>query len=662
MDWREAEREYTDEVIGETTIPVLFFDAVERHASRDAQMYKGGIYNRSVTPDIIPEPPAGEYGALTYAETGEIVRRLAAGFRDLGVGPDDRVGIYASTRIEWMQSDFAIQAAEGVVTTVYTESSAPQVQYLLDDNDAMGVVVEDQDLLETVLTVEDDLTLDFIAVMDAIDDEYAARDDIHTLADIHARGDEVYDEGEFQSWLDNREWTDLCSLVYTSGTTGDPKGVELTHKNWRTALNQLRKRIGPRPDKPDDIPVMDAGMTAFAFLPLAHAFERINHFSELSIGMTVAYAESPDTVGDDIKQIGPDSAASVPRVYERIYNQMREDASESPVKKRIFEWAVATAEDYVDTDDPGFILETKLSIADRLVFSQVREALGGNIQMFVSGGGSLSKDLAKLYQAMGLKILEGYGLTETAPALTLTPPEEIRIGKMGVALSDIALKLDPDVVADETKDGVDGDVGELLAKGPNVFSRYWNKPEKTEAAFTDDGYFRTGDIVSRDEDGFYEFVDRRKNLIVLDTGKNVAPEPIEDEFSTSARVDQIMVIGDNEKFIGALVKPNFEELWDWFDDEDITLPHDPDAVIDDDRVHAWIAEEVDRVNETLAHHQTIKEFRLVPEEWTADNDLLTPSMKKKRRNIRDAYEAEINDIYGHTPTDTDAETEPVTTD
>ena len=658
MDWRAVEREYTDEVIGETTIPELFFDSVARNGSRDAQMYKGGVYDRSLTGDVVPAPPAGEYGALTYEETGDIVRYLATGFRELGVGPDDRVGIYANTRMEWSQTDYAIQSAEGVVTTVYTESSAPKVQYLLDDNDAMGCVVENEDLLETLLSVEDDLELEFVVVIDEVSERYADREDIHTLADVYELGADNHDEETFQSWLENREWTDLCSLVYTSGTTGDPKGVELTHKNWRTCFNQLRKRIGPRPDKDEDIPVMEAGMTALSFLPLAHAFERINHFHELGIGMTVAYAENPDTVGDDLQQVGPDAAASVPRVYERIYNQMREQASESPVKKRIFEWAVDTAQTYDDADDPGVVLETKLKIADKLVFSQVREALGGNVQLFVSGGGSLSEDLAKLYRAMGLTILEGYGLTETAPALTTNPPEDIRVGTMGIALCDVDLKLDPDVVSEETKASEKGEVGELLAKGPNVFEAYWNKPDKTEAAFTDDGYFRTGDIVSIDGDGYVRFVDRRKNLIVLDTGKNVAPEPIEDEFATSARVDQIMVVGDDRKFIGAVIAPNFEELWEWADEEDIDLPDDPAAAVADDRVHEWVAEEVDRVNEVLSSHETIKEFRLVPEEWTADNDLLTPSMKKKRRNIRAAYEEAIEDIYGDDTEEQQAEAAP----
>ncbi len=649
MDWRQAEREYDDEIIGESTIPELVLDAADRWPDTVAQRYKGGVYDRTMSEEVFPEAPHGEYVGITYAEMADVVRTLAAGFRELGVGADDRVGIYSDSRMEWAHADVALQAAGGVVTTVYTESAAPQVEYLLGDPGAMGVVVENRELLDVLDEVRENLVdLEFVV---AIDDpgSHGDRDDVYTLAEVHELGVEAFDEETFRSWLDEREWTELSSLVYTSGTTGDPKGVELTHENWRTAINQVRKRLGPRPDKGPDVPTLEHGKTALSFLPLAHAFERFNHFNQLGTGMTIAYAESPDTISDDIQKVRPDSAASVPRVYERIFDQMRAQASDSSVRKRIFEWAVATGQAYDRADDPGLWLETKLAVADRLVFSQVREALGGNIEMFVSGGGSLSEDLARLYRAMGLTIVEGYGLTETAPIVSLNPPEDIRVGTMGPAFIHVETQLDDTVVAPETEAGVEGEVGELLVRGPNVTEGYWNKPDETEASFTEDGWFRTGDVVARDEDGYFRFVDRVKQLIVLDTGKNVAPEPIEDRFSTSARVDQIMVVGDDEKFIGAVVVPNFEQLRSWADDEGIDLPADPAAAIEDDRVVDWVGAEVDRVNQQLPEHERIKEFRLVTEEWTADNDLLTPSMKKKRRNIVDAYEEQIADIYGKEP-------------
>jgi long-chain acyl-CoA synthetase len=530
------------------------------------------------------------------------------------------------------------------------------VEYLLDDPGADGVVVENEALLGTLAEVEANLPLQFVVTLDEVSRDAAAalEADVHTLADVYELGDADFDRDRVERWLDRRDWTDLNSLVYTSGTTGDPKGVELTHRNWRTLLNAVRKRLGPRPDKPEDMPKFEAGKTSLAFLPLAHAFERSGHFQSLGTGVTIGYAESPDTIADDIQQVQPQLANSVPRVYERIYNGMREEASESAIGKRIFEWAVDTAQTYDDAESPGLGLRTKMAVADRLVFSSVREALGGNIELFVSGGGSLSKDLAKLYRAMGITIIEGYGLTETAPGLVFNPPENIKVGTMGPALHDVELKLDRGVVSQEQKEAAEGDVGELLAKGPNVTRGYWNKPDKTDEAFTETGWFRTGDIVARDEDDYYSFVDRRKNLIVLDTGKNIAPEPIEDEFATSARVDQLMVVGDDEKFIGAVVVPNFEQLREWADEEGVDLPDDSGAVASDERVREWVGEEIERVNERLGHHEEIKEFRLAAEEWTAENDALTPSMKKKRRVIRSRHEALIEDIYGRGEADAEA--------
>jgi long-chain acyl-CoA synthetase len=651
-DWRQVEREYTDGVVGETTIPRLFFDAVGRRTGAAAQLYKGGTYDRSLTPEVLLEPPAGDYGSLSYTEMGDVVSRLAAGFRELGVDPDDHVAIYADTRMEWAQADLAVQTAGGVVTTVYTESSPQRVEYLLDDGDAMGCVLEDEALLETVLEVTDDGDLEFLVVMDQVADAHAAREDVYTLAEVHELGDANYDVERIERWLGERDWEALSSIVYTSGTTGVPKGVELTHENWRTCLNQVRKRLAPRPDREPDVPVLRAGMTSLSFLPLAHAFERIVHYLELGSGVTIAYAESADTVAEDIQLVEPECAASVPRVYERIYGRMREQASESPIRQRIFEWAVDVATEYDDADDPGVVLSAKRAVADKLVYSQVRAALGGNVELLVSGGGSLPAELAKLYRAMGLTILEGYGLTETAPVLTLNPPEDTRPGTMGIALCDVDLALDPfpydleTVNAAET-DGVEGEaVGELLAKGPNVFDGYWKQPETTEAAFTDDGYFRTGDVVARDEDGYYTFVDRVKQLLVLDTGKNVAPEPIEDEFSTLPRVDQIMVVGDDEKFVAALVVPNFNLMESWAATEDVELPEDREARCRDDRVQEWVAEDVEAVNADLSESERVKEFRLVPTEWSQENDLLTPSLKKKRRKIRQEFEPALEDMYG----------------
>ena len=642
-DWWGAEQRFEDEVIGDGTLSELFERAVDAYEEEDAQRYKGGVYDRSLPETVVPPAPSGEYAAITYAEMGALVRRLAAGFRDLGVGDDDAVGIYANTRMEWALSDFGILAAGGVVTTVYTDSSPRQVRYLLDDPDATGVVLENADLLATLEDVEEDLDLDFVVV---IDEHESEREDVYTLADVYERGDAVFDRGTYEEWVAGREAADLASLIYTSGTTGQPKGVRLTHENFRANAYQCWARMGPRDDKDPELPVLDRNSQTISFLPLAHVFERLaGHYLMFAAGATVGYAESPDTVADDIELLEPTTGASVPRVYERIFDRMREQASESPVTARIFEWAVGVAKEYARTDDPGATLRARHAIADRLVYGTVREGLGGNVDFLVSGGGSLSKDLAELFLGMGVPIVEGYGLTETAPVVSVNPVEDIRPGTLGPPVVDEAVKIDESMVADGQFPDAEGTVGELLVDGPNVTDGYWNRPEETDDAFDDEGYFRTGDIVEQTDDGYLVYKERLKQLIVLSTGKNVAPQPIEDRFATNDRVDQVMVVGDDQKFVGALFVPNFEALQRWADREDVDLPASHAAMCEDERVREWVGEAVEDVNADLERIEKIKKFVLVPTEWTSDEDLLTPSMKKKRRNIRDAHAEAIRRIY-----------------
>ncbi|EMA58297.1 AMP-dependent synthetase/ligase [Halorubrum lipolyticum] len=685
MNWREAEREFADDVVARETLPRTFERSAERNADRLAQRYKGGIHDRSlVSAGVLSPAPKGEYADVTYAEMRAIVRRLAAGLRELGVDGDTRVALYAQTRMEWAQTDFAALAAGATVTTVYASSSPNQVRYLIEDPEATVVVAENRELLDEVLGVAGDLEheLDAVVTFDDVDatdldaslgggaggDGGLSADDVYTLAEVHALGDDAFDEDAYQSWIDAVDVGDLASLIYTSGTTGQPKGVRLTHANFRENVNQCYRRFADRPDRDPDVPGISAESTTLSFLPLAHVFERLaGHYMMFAAGATVGYAESPDTLREDFGLVRPTTTTSVPRVYEKLYDAIREQASESSVKERIFEWAVDVGKAHHEADDPGAVLDAKRAVADRLVFSSVREAIGGNVDFFISGGGSLSAELCALYHAMDLPILEGYGLTETSPVICVNPPEEPKVGTIGPPVVDTEVAIDGGVVGEAAAE-LPGDVGELLVRGPQVTDGYWNRPDATAEAFTEpdrlpddavvagtppadrDGdpaepWFHTGDIVQLRPDGYVAFRERAKQLLVLSTGKNVAPGPIEDRFAANEFVEQCVVLGDGRKFVSALIVPNFEKVAAWADARGIDLPEGRASVCRDDRVRERIQEEVDRVNEEFESYERIKQFRLVEEEFTEENDLLTPTMKKKRRNILDRFADEVEMIY-----------------
>ncbi|MFC6730992.1 long-chain fatty acid--CoA ligase [Haladaptatus sp. DYSN1] len=642
MDWRSVEREYSDEVIGETTLPVLFEESATQNADRPAQLFKGATADSSLFDTVIADAPTGEYGSLTYRQLQTIVHHLAAGFYDLGVRKGDRVGIFAHTRMEWAQCDFAILAVGGVVTTIYPDSTPRQLTYLLEDSGATGVVVENAALLEAVLETE--AALDFIVVMDRFSG-YSHRDDILSLADFHERGAQTYDPAAYQSWLDAGSLSDLASIVYTSGTTGTPKGVPLTHGNFRANINQVRRRFGPRPDK-GDLPAISADSRSLSFLPLAHVFERLGgHFFMFASGVAVAYAESTETLREDFGLVRPTVATSVPRIYERFYDAVWSQAAESAVRLRIFEWASDVARRWATTADPDLSLRLSHALADRLVYRRVRAGLGGDVEILISGGGSLSTDLAELFFGMGLPIYEGYGLTETAPVLSTNLVENPQFGTLGLPVTDVEVRIDTAIDADGLVPESGGELGELLVTGPNVFDGYWNRPEESAQVFTDDGWFRTGDIVERRPDDYLVFRGRVKELLVLSTGKNVSPGPIEDAFATSSRVEQAMVLGDDEKFVSALIVPNMAVLREWATDEGIALPADPWEACADPRVVAWIQRDVERVNRSLEAYEQIKRFTLVPEAFTEANDLLTPTLKLKRRNIVTRHADSVAAMY-----------------
>lgn len=714
MGWEAAEREFRTDAEPVETLPRAFEQTADDNGDRVAQRYKGGVYDRSLCAAGILDPaPAGEYADVSYDELRSIVRRLAAGFREIGVDAGGRVAIHSHTRAEWAHADLGILAAGGVVTTVHPSASRSRLRTLLAGTRASVVVTENRSTLEAVGSVSDDLDhgIEAIVVVDDDADVLPGSDhddadrfpgsdhdgpDVYTLGALHDVGDDAFERSRYESWLDAVDPDDLASVVYTSGTTGAPKGVRLTHANLRTNVRQCRARLADRPDRPADVPGIGPESTTLSFLPLSHVFERLaGQYVPLASGATVAYAESPDTLREDFALVRPTMMTGVPRVYEKLYEAARETAADSPGGERIFEWAIAVGRDHHEATDPGIVLEAKRAIADRLVFSSVREAVGGNMELLIAGGGSLSAELCAAYHAMELPILEGYGLTETSPVVSVNPPEAPAVGTIGPPLVDteVAIVDRDDVDVEHVARGdagktnndaanvdgepadpgdVDGEpadaVGELLVRGPQVTEGYWNRPDATEEAFLDpdrlpddavvagtppaerngdpdEPWFRTGDIVKRRPDGYLAFVERAKQLIVLSTGRSVAPTPIENRFVTNEFIDQCVVLGDDRRFVSALFVPNVDRVLDWAATEGIDLPSDRAAICRDDRVHRRIHEVVDRVNEEFEPHERIKRFRLVDEAFSTENDLLTLTMKTKRRNVRDRFGDEIAAIY-----------------
>ena len=650
MDWRDAEAAAEGPAPEADTVARLFETAAARHADGVAQRYTGGTHRRSlVTEDAVAAAPDGAFADLTYAEMRDVVRALAAGFRDLGVAAGDPVALAAHTRMEWAHADLAVLSAGGVVTTVYPRSSTARIGYLLSNSAATGVVVEDADLLARVLTVEDELSLDFVVVVDDVPDGSGMagtvrdREDVLTLGAVYRRGVDAFEAGRDESWPDARRPDDVATVVYTSGTTGTPKGVELTHRNLLANVDGTYRRFGPRAEGGRGLVGPEA--TTLSFLPLAHVFERLaGHFLMFASGATVAYAESPDSLQEDFPRARPTVGTVVPRVCERLYEASLAEASSTPFGERLFEWAADVARRVGRADDPGPRLAAQHAVADRLVYRRVRAALGGRAEALISGGGSLSPDLCALYHGMGLPVIEGYGLTETSPVVTANPPDAPEIGTIGPPLPGVSVRVDGDAVAGITPEH-GGEVGELLVSGANVFVGYHGRPDATAAAFTDDGWFRTGDAVEQRPDGYLVFRERIREMLTLSTGKQVPPGPLENALVDDPLIEQCMVVGDGRKFVGALVVPNAAAVRAWAAESSIDLSEDDRRLVDDERVRDRIETAVDRVNEGFEPHERIKRFTLVPTPFSEANDLLTPTMKKRRGAILDRHGSAVASLY-----------------
>ena len=546
------------------------------------------------------------------------VRALAQAFLSWGAKKGDRIAIISENRWEWAVTDFASLAIGAANVPIYPTLTGEQVAALIKDAGCRIAVVSTRQQFDKLNAVRTHTDLERIVMMDAAAPAEGAITLSSILADADARGSER--DPVFDALVRSVEPKDICTLIYTSGTTGEPKGVVLTHGN--IAANQNFAAVDFN---------FNASDSCISFLPLSHITARALDYVMYMSGAQVAYCSQFDKLPIAMKEIKPTVLVGVPRVYEKIRQAVEQKSAQSPVKKRILAWAIHLGAAHIDTVYSGRQPGSPLwKLASKLVYSKVREAFGGRVRVFVSGGAPLGIDTAQWFASAGIALWEGYGLTETSPVIALNTPAHHRMGSVGKQLPNVELKLAAD--------------GELLTRGPAVFSGYWQKPAATAECMDGEGWFSTGDIAHFDKDGFLYITDRKKELLKTSGGKMVAPQPIENKLKNNVLVAQAALVGDKHKFISALIAPNFAALEDWARHHGVEAGNRA-ALVADSRVVALYGDIVREVNSSLANFESLKRFRVVADEWTQESGELTPSMKLKRRVITTRYAAEIAALY-----------------
>ena len=560
----------------------------------------------------------GQWQPISSDQIYQRVRALAQALLAWGAQKGDRIALIGENRWEWAVTDFATLAIGTVNVPIYPTLTGEQIAVLVQDAGCRIAVVSTRQMFDKLNAVRDKTQLERILIMDSAAPPEGAIAFSEVLAGADERGTER--DPIFDALVRSSEPKDLATLIYTSGTTGEPKGVMLTHGN--IAANQSLAAADFTFNSTD---------ACISFLPLSHITARALDYVMYTCGAQVAYCSKFDMLPQAMREIRPTVFVGVPRVYEKIRQEVERRAALSPVKKRILAWAVRLGARHGDTVYDGrrpSSLAWKL--ADKLAFSKVHEAFGGRVKVFVAGGAPLGIDTAKWFASVGIALWEGYGLTETSPVIALNTPLSHRMGAAGFPLPNVELKLAED--------------GELLVRGPSVFEGYWNKPAANAECFDKEGWFRTGDIGHLDQDGFLYITDRKKELLKTSGGKMVAPQPIENKLKTNMLVAQAALVGDKHKFISALISPNFAALEEWARQHGIAVSSRAELVADS-RVVALYGEIVREVNGRLANFETLKRFRVVAEEWTQDSGELTPSMKLKRRVITGRYAELIDALY-----------------
>ena len=591
------------------TLSRLFFDAV-------------ATYDK---PNALQVKVKGVYQPITSRTVADRVRRVALGLAELGVNPGNCVAIFSENRPEWAIVDYACVTSGLVDVPLYPNLPPEQAAYILRDASAVVIFVSDEKEAAKIVQVREKCpTLRHVVTFAT--QRHAGAD--HTLAELEARGAAVDTEVRRAAYLERSNSTkpdDLATLIYTSGTTGEPKGVMLTHDNLVSNVIASAAQI----------PFETGTDTCLSFLPLSHIFERMaGHYLMFHVGASIAYAESIDTVPIDMQTVRPTLVLSVPRLYEKMYARVLENAlAGGAIKKRIFFWARDVAERWADVrlagKEPRGLLAMQYAIAQKLVFSKLKARTGERLRYFVSGGAPLSPEINKFFYAAGLVILEGYGLTETSPVISVNSPAAFRIGSVGKALPGVEITIASD--------------GEILTRGPHVMKGYYNKPDATREAIDADGWFHTGDIGEL-RDNFLSITDRKKDIIVTAGGKNIAPQPIEGLIKTNKYVSQAVLIGDKRKFPVVLVVPNFEQLEKYGKIKQLIWT-DRAQLLTMPTIQAKMEKEVFGQLHDLARFEIPKKVALLEHDFSVERGELTPTLKVKRRVIDKTYKSTIDSLY-----------------
>jgi long-chain acyl-CoA synthetase len=595
----------------ETSMGAIFQNRVEEYGEKALVAYKN---------------KAGVYEDISWNKINEMVRDVGLFLISRGVQPGDKIALFSPNRYEWWIADLAILSIGAVNVPIYATNSAKESEYIIDNSDSKMCFVGTKDHMERILEVKGGLpNLGEIIIFDDLD---SPLEGVIGLKTAMEEGRAYKNKGEFDERLKPINMDDVATIIYTSGTTGNPKGVMLTHKNFVSNVTQLYN-VAPS--------FFEGEHVFLSFLPLSHSLERtVGYYAPIYLGKKVAFAEDVTKLVENLKEIRPTFMVSVPRIYEKAHaGILAKVAGGSAVKQALFGWAMGLAKQnlpYICNDKPrtgwfGF----QYNLADKIIFSKLKDALGmDRLVGAISGGGPLSVSDAEFFLGMGIRILEGFGLTETTPVTHGNKPSKIKPGKVGPPVQDTEVKI--------------GEGGEVLIKGPQVMKGYYKNDAATKEAFTDDGFFRTGDIGEIDEDGYLKITGRIKDLIVTSGGKNISPSNIENSLLASGFIEQVAVIGDNRKFLSALIVPAFESLEAWAKEKNISFGSRKELVANAEVIKLY-EKEIEETMKDYARVEQIRKFQLMEKEWSQDTDELTPTMKLKRMVVNKKYAAEIEEMY-----------------